>query len=239
MLTVPPAFDPDGTVLITGGTGGLGAVFAKHFAGLGAKRLVLVSRRGGAAAGVPELVAELAGLGANARAVACDVGDRGQVADLIGSLEAPLTAVVHAAGVLDDGVVESLTAAQVERVLRPKVDAAAHLHELTAGMDLSAFVMFSSVAALIGSPGQGNYAAANAFLDALAVQRRSQGLVGSSLAWGLWAEAGGMAGTLDAAELARLQRQGIGALSSELGVALFDRGLARRSGHWSFRSAWT
>ncbi|MEV6766964.1 beta-ketoacyl reductase, partial [Streptomyces sp. NPDC051105] len=133
------------------------------------------------------------------------------------------TAVIHAAGVLDDGVITSLTAEQVERVMRPKVDAALHLHELTADMELSAFVLFSSVAALIGSPGQGNYAAANAVLDALAARRRAAGLPATSLAWGLWADATGMTGELDEAELARLERQGVGALSTELGVELFDR----------------
>ncbi len=132
---------------------------------------------------------------------------------------------MHAAGVLDDGVVESLTAEQVERVMRPKVDAALHLHELTAGAELSAFVLFSSVAALIGSPGQANYAAANAALDALAARRRAAGLPGTSLAWGLWADATGMTGELDEAELARLERMGVTALSAELGRELFDQAL--------------
>ncbi|WP_051773295.1 type I polyketide synthase [Saccharothrix sp. NRRL B-16314] len=223
VLTVPAPLDQNGTVLITGGTGGLGALFARHLAQSGAKQLVLVSRRGMAAEGVPELVAELEAVGCTVRVAACDVSDRGQVAELIGSLEHPLTAVIHAAGVLDDGVVGSLTPQQLERVMRPKMDAALHLHELTAGLELSAFVMFSSVAALIGSPGQGNYAAANAFLDALAAKRRAEGLPASSLAWGLWAEAGGMSGGLDEAEIARLERQGIGALSTELGLELFDR----------------
>ena len=215
--------DPDGTVLITGGTGGLGALFARHLAEAhGATRLLLVSRRGPDAPGVDELVADLAGRGAQAQAVACDVSDRDQLAGLLGSLEHPLTAVVHAAGVLDDGLVESLTPERLDRVMRPKLDAALHLHELTAGMDLSAFVLFSSVAALIGSPGQGNYAAANAFLDALAARRRAEGLPATSLAWGLWADATGMTGELDEAELARLERMGVGALSAELGLELYD-----------------
>jgi len=182
VLTVPAPLDPDGTVLITGGTGGLGTVFARHLARQhGARRLLLVSRRGPAAEGVPELVGELEGLGCQVRVAACDVADRDQLAGLLGSLVHPLTAVVHAAGVLDDGLVESLTAEQLLRVMRPKVDAAVHLHELTAGMELSAFVVFSSVAALIGSPGQGNYAAANAFLDALAAHRLAEGLPATSL----------------------------------------------------------
>ena len=164
VLTVPAAPDLGGTVLITGGTGGLGAQLARHLAGPhGAQRLLLVSRRGPDADGVTELVADLEALGASVRVAACDVADRDQVARLLASVEQPVTAVVHAAGVLDDGVVESMTPDQVDRVMGPKVDAAWHLHELTAELELSAFVLFSSVAALIGSPGQANYAAANAF----------------------------------------------------------------------------
>ncbi|MEK8142963.1 beta-ketoacyl reductase [Streptomyces sp. M10(2022)] len=216
----------DGTVLITGGTGGLGALVARHLVqSYDSRDLLLVSRRGGAAEGVAELVGDLEAAGARVRVEACDVADREQLAGLVGSLERPLTAVVHAAGVLDDGVIESLTPLQLERVMRPKLDAALHLHELTAGMELSAFVLFSSVAALVGSPGQGNYAAANAFLDALAAVRRADGLPATSLAWGLWANETGMTGALDEAEIARLERMGTGALPTELGLELFDRAL--------------
>ncbi|MFH8371875.1 type I polyketide synthase, partial [Streptomyces sp. NPDC018031] len=219
--------DPEGTVLITGGTGGLGAVFARHLAERhGVRRLLLVSRRGPAADGVAELVGELAELGCAARVEACDVADREQLAGLLGSLEQPLTAVVHAAGVLDDGVIEALTAEQLERVMRPKLDAAWHLHELTADTELSAFVLFSSVAALMGSAGQANYAAANSSLDALAQLRRAAGLPATSLAWGLWSDARGMAGELGEADLARLERMGVGALSAELGLELFDQAMA-------------
>ncbi|WP_313956512.1 SDR family NAD(P)-dependent oxidoreductase [Streptomyces sp. SAJ15] len=226
VLTVPAPLDPEGTVLITGGTGGLGAVFAKHLVERhGAKHLLLVSRRGPAAEGVAELVAELEELGARARVAACDVTDRDQLAGLLDSLEHPLTAVLHAAGLLDDGVVEALTPEQLTRVMRPKVDAAWHLHELTAGMELSAFVLFSSAAAQLGNPGQANYAAANAALDALAHRRRAAGLPASSLAWGLWADATGMTGELDETDLARMERTGIGALSTELGLELFDESL--------------
>ncbi|MGW7349230.1 SDR family NAD(P)-dependent oxidoreductase [Streptomyces sp. NPDC054854] len=217
----------DGTVLVTGGTSGLGALFAKHLAERhGVKDLLLVSRRGAAAEGVAELVAELTAAGATARVEACDVADRNQLADILRSLEQPLTAVVHAAGVLDDGVIESMTDEQIERVMRPKLDAAWHLHELTADMDLSAFVLFSSAAALIGSPGQANYGAANAALDALAAKRRAEGLPATSLAWGLWSEAGGMSSELAEADRTRLARLGIGAMPAELGLALFDQALA-------------
>ncbi|HZB50021.1 MAG TPA: type I polyketide synthase, partial [Mycobacteriales bacterium] len=216
----------DDSVLITGGTGGLGAVLARHLAGRhGVGHLVLASRRGPAADGVDELVAELAAAGCTVRVAACDVADRDQLAGLLGALDRPLTAVVHAAGVLDDGLVESLTAERVERVMRPKVDAALLLHELTAGLGLSEFVLFSSVAALLGSPGQANYAAANAVLDALAARRRVEGLPATSLAWGLWGDAGGMAGGLAAADLARLERMGVGALATGTGLELFDQGL--------------
>ncbi|MFF6816319.1 SDR family NAD(P)-dependent oxidoreductase, partial [Streptomyces sp. NPDC012403] len=223
----PPAFDPEGTVLVTGGTGGLGAVFARHLAAAhGVRHLLLLSRRGPEADGAAELVTELGALGAQARVVACDVSDREQLAAALDSVERPLTAVVHAAGVLDDGVVESLSAEQIEHVMRPKVDAAWHLHELTADAELSAFVLFSSVASLMGSPGQANYAAANAALDALAASRRAVGLPATSLAWGLWSDTAGMAAQLGQNELARLERMGAKPLTAELGLGLFDQALA-------------
>ncbi|MFC5291166.1 SDR family NAD(P)-dependent oxidoreductase [Actinokineospora guangxiensis] len=224
VLTAPAPMALDGTTLITGGTGGLGAVFARHLAGRGARRLLLVSRRGPAAPGAEALAAELRELGADVRVAACDVADRAQVADLLAG--EPVTAVVHAAGVLDDGVVTSLTDERFARVLGPKVDAAWHLHELTA--ELSAFVLFSSVAALVGSPGQANYAAANAALDALAATRRAAGQPATSLAWGLWADSAGMTGELDGDALERLERMGVTAIGDELGTALFDAGTAAR-----------
>ncbi|MFD8940267.1 type I polyketide synthase, partial [Streptomyces sp. NPDC059578] len=220
------SFDPEGTVVVTGGTGGLGAIFARHLAAShGVRDLLLLSRRGPAAEGAAELVAELDALGCAARVVACDVSDREQLAAVLAAAERPLTGVVHTAGVLDDGLVESLTAEQIGRVMRPKVDAAWHLHELTADADLSAFIVFSSMAALMGSPGQGNYAAANAALDALAATRRATGLPATSLAWGLWSQSEGMGAGLGQAELARLERMGLSALTVETGLALFDQAL--------------
>jgi acyl transferase domain-containing protein len=185
---------PSGTVLITGGTGGLGAAVARWLAGNGAPRLLLVSRRGPQAPGAAELRAELTALGAEVDIACCDVSDRGALARLLAGVprDRPLTAVVHTAAVLDDAVIDHLTPEQVDRVLRVKVHGALHLHELTRDLDLSAFVLFSSFAATFGSPGLANYAPGNAFLEALAVQRRAAGLPATAVAWGTWA-GGGMA----------------------------------------------
>ncbi|GAA0370559.1 type I polyketide synthase [Streptomyces blastmyceticus] len=219
------AVDPEGTVLITGATGGLGRLLARHLvAEHGARHLLLVSRRGPAAEGMAELTAELRELGAEATVAACDAADREALAALLADVPAehPLTAVVHTAGVLDDGVIDLLTPERVDRVLAPKVDAAVNLHELTRELDLSAFVLYSAAAGTLGSPGQGSYSAANVFLDALARHRRARGLAAVSLVWGMWAEERGMAGTLGAADLDRSARGGVLPLSAAEGLALFD-----------------
>ncbi|TCO44758.1 type I polyketide synthase [Actinocrispum wychmicini] len=224
--TTPSArWDSHGTVLITGATGTLGGLVARHLvAEHGVRHLLLTSRSGQTAAGAVELEAELRALGAEVRVAACDVADRDALAELLASVPAeyPLTGVVHTAGVLDDGVISALTPERVATVLRPKVDAALNLHELTRDLDLSAFVVFSSLAGTFGGTGQGNYAAANAFLDALAHHRRAQGLPALSLAWGLWAERSGMTSKLEESDLLRMARGGVAPLSSEEGLALFD-----------------
>ncbi|WP_455768957.1 type I polyketide synthase [Micromonospora zamorensis] len=220
--------DPDGTVLITGATGTLGGLLARHLVTRhGARHLLLTSRRGGAAEGTAELCAELTRLGAAATLEACDTADRDAVAALLASVPAehPLTAVVHVAGVSDDGVVSALTPDRVGAVLRPKVDAAHHLHELTRDADLSAFVLFSSLAATLGGGGQGNYAAANAYLDALAQHRRAAGLPAVSLVWGLWDARSGMSEHLDDTHFSRIARGGIVSMPSEDALALFDRAI--------------
>ena len=226
-----PAFDPAGTVLVTGGTGALGALAARHLVvAHGVRRLVLTSRRGPDAPGAAELAAELTGLGATVAVEACDVADRAALAALLAAIPAeyPLRAVVHTAGAVDDGVIGALTPERVGPVLRPKVDAATHLHELTRDLELTAFVLYSSVAGVIGSRGQANYAAGNAFLDALAQHRQALGLPGVSLAWGLWAEESGlMKEDFTVTDRRRINRSGVLPLSDEQGLALLDAALAQ------------
>ncbi|MDV3219491.1 type I polyketide synthase, partial [Mycobacterium avium] len=227
VMTMPDAWTA-GTVLITGATGMAGSAVARHVVTRhGARNLVLVSRRGLDAPGAAELVAELTAAGAHAEVVACDAADREALAKVIADIpmQHPLTGVIHAAGVLDDAVVTSLTPQRIDTVLRAKVDAAWNLHELTRDLDVGAFVMFSSIAGLAGASGQGNYAAGNSFLDGLAAHRRAHGLPAISLGWGLWDQASAMTGGLGAADLARFGRDGIVAMSSQEALELMDTAL--------------
>ncbi|MEV7020347.1 SDR family NAD(P)-dependent oxidoreductase, partial [Streptomyces sp. NPDC093991] len=223
-----------GTVLITGGTGTLGRLLARRLVTRhGARRLLLTSRQGPDAPEAESLRAELTGLGAEVTLVACDTADRDALAGLLADIPAehPLTAVFHAAGVLADATLPSLDETHVQTVLRPKVDAAWNLHDLTRHLDLTAFVLFSSVMATLGGPGQANYAAANAYLDALAQQRRADGLPALSLGWGPWAQASGMTGHLGRADLARMHRAGLRPLPTEEALLLLDAVLAGQDAH--------
>ncbi|WP_229860007.1 SDR family NAD(P)-dependent oxidoreductase, partial [Streptomyces anandii] len=209
-----PAWKPEGTVLVTGGTGALGAEVARWLAGNGAAHLVLTSRRGADAPGAAELEAELVALGARVTLAACDAADRGALAGLLEPLRTELTAVIHTAGVLDDGVLDALTPDRFESVWRAKADSARNLHELTRDLDLSAFVLFSSISGTLGSSGQANYAAANAYLDALAQERRADGLPAVSIAWGAWAA--GMAADDDIAR--RMRASGVPPMAADAAI---------------------
>ncbi|WP_308408819.1 SDR family NAD(P)-dependent oxidoreductase [Streptomyces sp. AC627_RSS907] len=215
-------FDRDGTVLVTGSADGLAGLVVRHLATEhGARRIVLASRRGPGAEEIQRLGADLE---AEIVGAACDMADRDAVAELLASVpeQAPLTAVVHTAAVLSDGVLTSLTPEQVDTALRPKVDAALNLHELTRDLGLREFVLFSSVAGVLGAPGQGNYAAANAFLDALAHHRRARGLPAQSLAWGLWEHSSGLTQNLDETDVARISRGGVVPFDTGQGLAIMD-----------------
>ncbi|MFE3021863.1 type I polyketide synthase [Streptomyces sp. NPDC059256] len=218
-------FDTNGMVLLTGATGTLGALLARHLVRHhGVRHLLLASRSGPAAPGADHLRDDLTALGAEVALVACNVGDRQALAALLAGVPAsrPLRAVVHTAGILDDSVLTELTPDRFSAVLRPKADAAWHLHELTHDLDLTAFVLYSSAAATLGGAGQANYAAANAFIDALAVHRARLGLPVTALAWGLWAAGSTMTEGLTDNDRERLARTGMRSLSDAEGLALFD-----------------
>ncbi|WP_067667228.1 type I polyketide synthase [Nocardia miyunensis] len=225
-LMIPAGQRRAGTVLITGGTGVIGATLARHLVSRhGVRNLVLLSRRGIGAPGAAQLRSELSSLGAAVRIVACDVAHRDSLHAVVAGIDPPLVGVIHAAGVLDDAMIDTMTPRQLETVLRPKVDAAWHLHEATSGSDLSMFVLFSSVAGIFGPAGQANYAAANTFLDALAAHRRQLGLPACSLGWGFWESATGMTGHLRERDRTRVARAGLVAMSSAEALDLFDEAI--------------
>ncbi|HEY8978301.1 MAG TPA: type I polyketide synthase [Streptomyces sp.] len=228
VLRMPRQLPTDGTVLVTGGTGRLGGLVARHLvARHGVRSLLLTSRQGMAGPEAGTLVAELEALGAQVRVAACDGTDRDALGRALRTVpeELPLIGVVHAAGVNGDGVVETLTPERVDSTLRPKTDALLLLEEATAGLDLPLFLVFSSMAGTFGTAGQGAYAAANSGLDALMARRRARGLGGVSVAWGMWQSASGISGHLQERDLARLNRDGAGALTDAEGLALFDRAM--------------
>jgi acyl transferase domain-containing protein/acyl carrier protein len=228
-----PVFEPERTILLTGATGGIGAALARHLVEVGARHLVLASRRGEQAPGATELAAELRELGAEVEVVACDVSDRERLQAVIEAIpdENPLGSVIHAAAVLDDGVLESLDDDRLQAVFAPKAEGAWHLHELTENLDLSNFVLFSSAAGLVGGAAQVSYSAANAFVDALAAQRRAGGLPGVSLAWGFWGQSSDAGAQWSSSEAIRMAqrirtRLGFAPMTTERGLELFDAALA-------------
>ncbi|OSC35103.1 hypothetical protein B8W66_23480, partial [Mycobacterium decipiens] len=228
VLTLPTVLNPDGTVLITGGTGMLGRLFAEHLVThYGVRHLLLVSRSGPNAPGAAELHQHLTSLGAQAQITACDTSNPSELTALLADIPAQhrLTAIIHTAGVLEDAVITEMTADQLDTILTAKADTAWHLHQLTTDIDLDTFVVFSSVSAVLGAPGQAAYAAANAFLDALAQQRHRQHHHTTSLAWGYWQTPSGMTAHLTSLDHTRMTRTGLTPIPTEHGLALFDTAL--------------
>jgi malonyl CoA-acyl carrier protein transacylase len=219
--------NPDGTVLISGGLGTLGSIVGAHLVhAYGVRHLLLLGRRG--AEGAEAVIEELSQLGTEVTVAACDVANRDALAEVLASVQPPLTGVVHAAGVLDDSLLNNLDDERLHRVMAPKVRGAWNLHELAGNVPF--FVMFSSASGVVGSPGQANYAAANTFLDTLAQRRRAEGRHAQSLAWGFWAEASGMTGHLDEAAQRRMRRLGVVPMSTPYGLALLDAALGTDAG---------
>ncbi|MEO8180781.1 MAG: type I polyketide synthase [Deltaproteobacteria bacterium] len=218
----------DGTVLVTGGLGALGLAVATSFAQLGAQHLLLTGRRGMDTPDAATAISKLEALGSRVTVASADVSDCGSLARVLLGVpeDCPLRVVVHAAGIIDDGMLSDQTAERFASVLAPKAGGAWNLHQLTQNADLDAFVLFSSLAGTLGSAGQANYAAANAYLDSLAAHRRALGLAAQSLAWGPWGGTG-MAASLGLELQASFRRQGIGLILPRRGVRLFHAALER------------
>ncbi|GAB3085375.1 type I polyketide synthase [Micromonospora schwarzwaldensis] len=223
------SWTPRGTALVTGGTGALGAHVARALAAAGVAHLLLISRRGPDAPGAAELRDALTAQGARVTIAACDAADRDALRDLLAAVpaDAPLRTVVHTAAALDDTVTDALTPDRMATALRAKVDAARHLDELTRDHDVTAFVLFSSLAGTMAGPGQGNYAPGNAWLDALAHRRRAEGLPATAVGWGLWADGGVSAGEFER----RMARGGVRAMAPDRAIRAFHRALDRDETH--------
>jgi acyl transferase domain-containing protein/NADPH:quinone reductase-like Zn-dependent oxidoreductase/acyl carrier protein len=229
VLTIPRRLDPDGTVLVTGGTGTLGMLVARRLAERhGVRRLLLASRSGPGAEGVAALTGDLGELGVAVEVVACDLTDEDAVRAVLAAIPGrhPLTAVVHTAGAIADTTVARMTPDDLARAATPKADPAWLLHSLTKNTDLATFVLFSSAAGVLGNPGQGAYAAANTVLDGLAAHRHAAGLPAVSIGWGLWAQASGMTRHLNGTDHARLARAGLPSLDTDAALTMFDDALA-------------
>lgn len=219
-----PLLRADGAVLVTGGLGDLGGRIARSLVtSHGICDLVLTSRRGIESPGADAFVAELAKLGAKATIVGGDIADIDSLRSMMQfTVDRPLRGVIHAAGVVDSGVLSSLTPQKCATTFAPKVDGLWNLHQLTKDMDIDLFMMFSSISGIMGLPGLGNYAAANSFMDSLAYLRRAQGLPATSVAFGTWG-GDGMATTLISTTRAHLSQLGLGFLAPEVGLKLFEQ----------------
>nr|AFU81773.1 1-hexene synthase 2 [1-hexene ORF2 expression construct pBbS7k-hexORF2] len=219
----PLSLRSDATYLITGGLGALGLKTAAWMAEKGARNLVLISRRQPSEQ-AQQTIQSLEELGTQVKVLSADISVESDVANILEQIQTslpPLLGVIHAAGVLDDGLLQQTNWERFTKVMAPKVNGTWNLHKLTQHLSLDFFVCFSSMSSLLGSPGQGNYAAANAFMDAVVHYRREMGLPGLSINWGGWSE-GGMATRLASQHQNRMQTAGISLISPEQGIQVLE-----------------
>lgn len=222
VLTVPQELGDLGTCLITGGTSGLGALCAEHLLSTRrASRVILVSRRGLEAPGAKELLERLQKLSGSAEVRTCDISQKDSVVQLVADVQPD--SVIHAAGALQDVPIHAMDRRQIRAVMEPKIMGALNLDQATSGLDLKAFVLYSSALGCVGSPGQGNYTAASTFLESLASRRRQEGLTATCINWGLWAEPTGMTSHLSGAAIETLARRtGLRPVPTSVGLAMLD-----------------